>query len=141
MSDTTRREEDSDFVPELPCGDGTRSPSSPQAQHSGGVGGSHPRNFPQLIRYWREDAKLSLAQAGKLAGITKAHLWDLESGRARNPTIKTLAGLTRAYCASLSYLALLAAANLEDAGTTASRSEQSAGSERSEAPGGPLNAL
>ena len=73
------------------------------------------RTFPELIRYWREEARLSLSAAGKLAGITKAHLWELEQGRANNPTTQTLVGLARAYGASLPYLAHLAADALEEA--------------------------
>jgi transcriptional regulator with XRE-family HTH domain len=72
------------------------------------------RGFPELIRYWREDEGLSLSKAAAKVGITKAHLWELEDGRAVNPTIKTLAGLARAYGTSVSYLAHLAAQGLPD---------------------------
>jgi transcriptional regulator with XRE-family HTH domain len=67
------------------------------------------RSFRELIRYWREHEGLSLSQAAARIGITKAHLWDLESGRATNPTIRTLARLASAYGADLPYLAGAAA--------------------------------
>lgn len=71
-----------------------------------------PRPFPALIRHWREVAKLSLSKAAARAGITKAHLHELEAGRSHNPTIATLAGLAAAYGADLPYLAARAAAQL-----------------------------
>jgi transcriptional regulator with XRE-family HTH domain len=67
------------------------------------------RTFCELIRYWREHAGLSLSEAAAKIGITKAHLWDMETGRSRNPTIKTLSGLAAAYGADLPHLAQCAA--------------------------------
>lgn len=53
--------------------------------------------LPVLLRDLREVRGLSLSQAAKLAGCTKAHIWDMEQGKAINPTVKMLAGLGRAY--------------------------------------------
>lgn len=47
---------------------------------------------------------LSLQEAGDRAGFTKSHMWEFEQGRSRNPTIRMLLGLARAYGVSLSYL-------------------------------------
>lgn len=69
--------------------------------------------FGRLIRQCRGD--LSLSQAAAKIGCTKAHLWELEMGRTRNPTIRLLAGIAKAYDASLPYLAHLAADALEEA--------------------------
>lgn len=64
-------------------------------------------DFAGLIRCWREKRGLSLSQAAGLAGLTKAHLWELEQRRACNPCVSTLVGLSRAYGASLAYLGYL----------------------------------
>lgn len=47
---------------------------------------------------------LSLQEAGDRAGFTKSHMWEFEQGRSRNPTIKYLLGLARAYGVSLDYI-------------------------------------
>ena len=47
---------------------------------------------------------LSLQEAGDLAGFTKSHMWEFEQGRSRNPTIKYLLGLARAYGVSLDHI-------------------------------------
>lgn len=73
-------------------------------------------DFGDMIRAWR--GELSLSQAAAKIGCTKAHLWELEMGRSRNPTIKTIAGIAAAYDASVPYLAYLAAADLPDADTS-----------------------
>jgi transcriptional regulator with XRE-family HTH domain len=65
--------------------------------------------FGSYIKHARKTAGLSLSEAAELIGCTKSHIWDLEQGKAGNPTIKTLAGLAVAYSESLSYLAELAA--------------------------------
>jgi transcriptional regulator with XRE-family HTH domain len=70
-----------------------------------------PYSFPQVIRLAREHNSLSLSEAAKLIGCTKAHVWDLEQGKARNPTIKILAGIACAYDMDLGVLAHLAAAS------------------------------
>ena len=50
-----------------------------------------------LLRVLRAKTDLSLAEAAKKLGCTKAHLWDLESGRARNPTMTLLARIVVVY--------------------------------------------
>lgn len=70
-----------------------------------------PHDFPQVIRQARERCDLSLSEAGNLIGCTKAHVWDLEQGKARNPTIKVLAGIACAYDIDLGALAHLCAAS------------------------------
>lgn len=46
-----------------------------------------------LIKVARFEASLSLQEVADKAGCTKAHLWDLETGRAKNPGIKMLHAL------------------------------------------------
>jgi len=52
----------------------------------------------------REARGLSLQEAGDRAGFAKSHMWEFEQGRSRNPTIKYLLGLARAYGVSLDHL-------------------------------------
>ncbi len=49
-----------------------------------------------LVRQHREALDLTLDKLGELAGCTKSHVWEIEDGRARNPTVKTVAGLAGA---------------------------------------------
>lgn len=62
-----------------------------------------------IIRRSREHYELSLSEAAEMVGCTKSYLWELEQGRALNPTIKTLAGLASAYDLDLGEVAFLAA--------------------------------
>jgi len=54
---------------------------------------------------------MSLSEAAELIGCTKSHVWDLERGYSRNPTIVTLAGAACAYDVDLGDLATVAAAS------------------------------
>lgn len=65
--------------------------------------------FAQYIKDAREENGLSLSAAADLIGCTKSHLWDLEQGRSTNPTIKTLAGISRALELKIETLAVVAA--------------------------------
>lgn len=71
--------------------------------------------FAQFIKDAREENGLSLSAAADLVGCTKSHLWDLERGRSKNPTITTLVGLAGAYDLYLDDLAMAAAASLTPA--------------------------
>lgn len=44
----------------------------------------------------RGDARMSLAEVARAAGLTKSHVWELEQGRARNPTIGAINWLATA---------------------------------------------
>jgi transcriptional regulator with XRE-family HTH domain len=61
--------------------------------------------FATGLRLARESRGLSLSAAARGAGITKAHLHDLEAGRSSNPCVSTLAGLAKAYCLPIGWLA------------------------------------
>jgi transcriptional regulator with XRE-family HTH domain len=65
--------------------------------------------FATDLRFCREAVGLSLSAAARKAGITKAHLHDMESGRSLNPCISTLAGLAKAYGQPLGWMAERAA--------------------------------
>lgn len=68
--------------------------------------------FGQFIKDAREDAGMSLAEAAEAAGCTKSYLWDMEQGRATNPTITILVGLAKALDLYLDNLAMVAAVSL-----------------------------
>lgn len=50
----------------------------------------------KMIADMRFDLGLSLQDVADRAGITKSHMWELEQGRAVNPTIATINGLAKA---------------------------------------------
>jgi transcriptional regulator with XRE-family HTH domain len=58
----------------------------------------------------REARGLGLQEVADRAGLAKSHVWELEQGRARNPTIATAVGIARALGTSLDHLAGLTTA-------------------------------
>ena len=52
----------------------------------------------------REERDLSLQEVADRSGLSKSHVWDLEQGRARNPTVDTAVRLSRAFGVSIDYL-------------------------------------
>lgn len=52
----------------------------------------------------RGERKLSLQEVADRAGLSKSHVWDMEQGRARNPTVDTAVRLARAFGVSLDYM-------------------------------------
>lgn len=66
-------------------------------------------DFAYSIREARKAEGHSLSKAAKLIGVSKAHLWELESGGSRNPTIQVLAGIATAYDLDVGVLAREAA--------------------------------
>lgn len=53
-------------------------------------------SMKNIIKVERKVLDLSLQEVADRAGITKSHMWELEQGRAVNPTIWTVYGLSRA---------------------------------------------
>lgn len=62
------------------------------------------RNIAAFIRCRRRELGLSLDQVAARAGCTKSHVWELEKGRSRNPTIAMVLALSDALQCSLSSL-------------------------------------
>ena len=62
------------------------------------------------MRELREARGLSLQEVASRAGVAKSHVWQIEQGRSRNPTITTTVGIARALGVSLDYLAGLSSA-------------------------------
>lgn len=56
------------------------------------------------LREARKRSRMSLQEAADAVGASKAHIWDLEHGRALNPSIELLKGLSRAYKLSVADL-------------------------------------
>lgn len=44
----------------------------------------------------RANAKMTLQEVSNVSGFTKSHVWEVEKGRARNPTIGMVSGLSKA---------------------------------------------
>ncbi|QZP07806.1 helix-turn-helix domain-containing protein [Caenibius sp. WL] len=58
----------------------------------------------ERIRSTRSARKMSLDDVASASGFTKSHVWELEQGRSRNPTVKAVWGLSRALGVSPAYL-------------------------------------
>lgn len=61
--------------------------------------GALPQNVATLgeeVLRARTEARLSLQEVAERSGFTKSHVWEIEKGRARNPTIGMVAGLSKA---------------------------------------------
>jgi len=60
------------------------------------IGKTAKLSMCEMIASERERLGLSLQAVADRAGITKSHMWELENGRAVNPTIATVNGLAKA---------------------------------------------
>jgi transcriptional regulator with XRE-family HTH domain len=56
------------------------------------------------IKALRSQRQLSLQELADRAGCTKTHIWELEQGRSRNPTIEMAVSVANALGVSLEYL-------------------------------------
>lgn len=64
-------------------------------------------NMPLMqarITMVRASRKMSLQEVATAAGFTKSHVWELENGRSRNPTVRMVWSLARALAVSPSWL-------------------------------------
>lgn len=52
--------------------------------------------FGERIAGTRRLRRMSLEEVGASAGLTKSHVWELETGRSKNPTVRAVWGLSRA---------------------------------------------
>ena len=50
-------------------------------------------NLGSLLNMLRTTSRRSLQDVADAASITKAHLWDMEKGNSKNPTVATLLNL------------------------------------------------
>lgn len=56
------------------------------------------------LRAARETVGLSLSKAARMVGCSKAHLWELEAGRAHNPGIQLLTKAASIYATRVAWL-------------------------------------
>lgn len=61
-------------------------------------------SMAKRCRDLREKRDLSLQTVADRAGLSKSHVWELEQGRSRNPTVDTAVRLARAFGVSLDYM-------------------------------------
>jgi len=76
-------------------------------------------SMKNIIAMERATLGLSLQEVANRAGITKSHMWELEQGRAVNPTVWTVYGLSRALGVPFSKMAAGALNDTEDKDTVA----------------------
>lgn len=81
-------------------------------------------SMKSIIATERRRQELSLQAVADMAGITKSHMWELEQGRAVNPTIWTVYGLSKALGVPFTMMAAGALNDTEDKSNTALKTEQ-----------------
>jgi transcriptional regulator with XRE-family HTH domain len=64
-----------------------------------------PATLADRIATLRSKRGVSLQGLAVEVGVTKTHIWDLEKGRADNPTLRTLVGLCQSLNCTLEFLA------------------------------------
>lgn len=60
--------------------------------------------FARRMKEVRVQRKMSLDDVARASGFTKSHVWELEQGRARNPTVRAVWGITEALGVSPGWL-------------------------------------
>lgn len=63
-----------------------------------------PSRIASIMIERRELLGVSLQEVADRAGLTKSHIWELEAGNSRNPTLRAMIGLSKALGVSLDYL-------------------------------------
>lgn len=58
----------------------------------------------ERIKETRKARNMSLDDVAKASGFTKSHVWELEQGRSRNPTVRAVWGLSTALGVSPAWL-------------------------------------
>lgn len=66
--------------------------------------GMSESNFGLRLRTLRMKKKLSLQQLADKIGASKAHVWDMEQGKSRNPSLSLLTELSKALEVSIKEL-------------------------------------
>ena len=92
--------------------------------------GALPENILTLgeeVRMARSFSRMSLQEVADRSGFTKSHVWEIEKGRARNPTISMVAGLSKALGVPFLRLAQAALNSSEAPPVTTQGSESSEG--------------
>lgn len=56
--------------------------------------------FADRLRETRELRRMTLQDVADASGFAKSHVWEIESGKSRNPTVRAVWSLARALCVS-----------------------------------------
>lgn len=72
-------------------------------------------NLGALIARERAAAGLSLKEVAARSGMVKGHIWEMERGTSRNPTVAACAGLARALGLSFEIVCHAALVSVQDA--------------------------
>jgi DNA-binding XRE family transcriptional regulator len=72
-------------------------------------------SMKKMVAAERKKLDLSLQDVADRAGITKSHMWEIEQGRAVNPTVRTVYGLSKALGVPFVSMAAGALNDTEDA--------------------------
>lgn len=59
----------------------------------------------EKLKQLRSQSKESLQQVADAVGVSKAHVWELETGRSQNPSLEILQKLAGHFKTTISYLA------------------------------------
>lgn len=57
------------------------------------------------LTHLRQKKGESLQQTGDAVGVSKAHIWEIERGKADNPSMNLVKKLAEHFCVTVSYLA------------------------------------
>ena len=79
----------------------------------------------------RQRSRMSLQEVADRSGFTKSHVWEVEKGRSRNPTVGMISGLSKAL--GVPFLRLAQAALNSSEAPPLSPSEASAGNPATDA--------
>ena len=60
--------------------------------------------FADRMKAARKASGMSLDDVASRAGMTKSHIWEIEQGSSKNPTVRAVWGISRALSLSPSYL-------------------------------------
>ena len=71
---------------------------------TGEITGPDMALFAERVAATRSMRNMTLDDVAAASGFTKSHVWELENGRSRNPTVRAVWSLAKALCVSPSYL-------------------------------------
>ncbi len=60
--------------------------------------------FQKRVADTRAQRRMTLEEVAQAAGFTKSHVWEVEKGRSRNPTVRLVWGLANALGVSPAWL-------------------------------------
>jgi transcriptional regulator with XRE-family HTH domain len=61
-------------------------------------------SLPVKMKELRLKKGMSLQDVAEEVGVSKAHIWDLETGRSKNPSMELVVNIAKCFGVSVSYL-------------------------------------